>query len=260
MKNIRFFTFFTLILLLTACGSPATPTLGPTIPPAKNTPVPLPSETPIPPEPTLVPTLVPSPTLDPLLFKDDFEGGLAEGWKWTRENKKTSSFKNNPGWLEIIAGPGNVGGGKLDNLLLRQIPDGNFELETKIKFKPTGDYQIAGLLIYESAGNFIQFGRAFCDAPKACAKDGFYVDLYINSNYDAGNLATEAKDTDIAFLRLRHEGIKYTAYASYDGETWQLIGEKNSEMKPKFIGLMAGQAFSAPKPAQFDYFIVNQLP
>lgn len=257
MKYIKTFVFVTVIFALAACGSPATPTPEPTSPPLPtNTAIPEPTSTPL--SPTA--TVEPSPTPDPLLFRDDFEGSLGEGWTWTRENKQSWSLTNMPGWLEIIAGPGYVGDGTLNNILLRPIPEGNFEIETKINFKPVGDYQLAGLLLYESAANFLQFGRAFCDAPNVCAKDGFYVDLVANGNADGENLATAAQETEISYLRLRREGNRYTTYASHDGQEWQLIGEKTSDMNPMFIGLLAGQAWSAPQPAQFDYFIVNQLP
>ena len=257
MKHIKSFVFIIVIFALAACASPATPTPEPTSPPLPtNTSIPEPTSTPLPP----TATLEPSPTPDPLLFRDDFEGSLGEGWTWTRENKKTWSLTNNPGWLEIIARPGHVGDGNLDNILLRPIPGGNFEIETKLNFKPASNYELAGLLIYESAANYLQFGRAFCDAPNVCVKDGFYMDLSTNGNVDGQNLATPAQDTEIAFLRLRREGNKYTAYASHDGLEWQLIGEKTSDMNPIFIGLMAGQAMSVQQPAQFDYFVVNQVP
>ena len=257
MKHFTSFIFVVAIFALAACSSPATPMPEPTSPPLPtNTSIPEPTATSVPP----TATLEPSPTPDPLLFRDDFEGSLAGGWSWTQENKKSWSITSNPGWLEITARPGYVGGGTLDNILLRPIPDGNFEIETRLNFKPIGDYQIAGLLIYESAANYLQFGRAFCDVPSACVNDGFYVDLSVDGNLDGQNLATPAENTEFAFLRLRREGEKYTAYASHNGQTWQLIGEKISNMNPMFIGLLAGQAWSAPQPAQFDYFIVNQVP
>lgn len=258
MKHITRFALPIIFFVLAGCAAPATPT--PEIPAPTQTEVIIatlaPSKTPIPPSPTAEPSATPNP----LLFRDDFEGVLADGWSWTRENNKTWSLTNNPGWLEIIASPGYVGGANLDNILLRAIPAGNFEMEVKVNFKPVGDYQLAGLLVYESAANYIQFGRAFCDAPNVCTGDGFYVDLVTDNNLDPDNLATAAPESEMAYLRLRREGNKYTVYASPDGQEWQLIGEKISEMNPLFIGLMAGQAWSAPQPAQFDYFVVNQLP
>ena len=257
MKYLNSFMIAVMVFTLAACSSQPAPTPEPTSPPLPTiTSTPERTSTPLPP----IATVEPSPTPDPLIFKDDFEGSLGEGWNWTKENKKTWSLTNNPGWLEIMARSGKIGNGDLSNILLRPIPEGNFEIETQMNFKPISDYQIAGLLIYESAANYLLFGRAFCDSPDFCANDGFYMDLSTDGNLDGQNFATPAEKTEISFLRLRGEANLYTAYASHDGQEWKLIGEKSSEMKPMFIGLMAGQSLSAPQPAQFDYFEVNQVP
>lgn len=247
------FLLIVLVSLITvslACGvmspTPTAPTETEAVPPTSTT------------EPTA--TLEPSPTPDPLIFRDDFDGSLGDGWQWVRENPKGMSLTNNPGWLEIMARSGNVGSGSIENLLLRPTPDGNYELETKLKFKPTENFQFAGLLIYESAANFIQFGRAFCNATP-CVGDGYYLDMTANGNFNPENFATAAPETDTVYLRLRREGGTFTAYASEDGDEWIVIGAHVSEIKPLFVGLLAGQAVSSvPKPAQFDYFIINTLP
>lgn len=245
-------------ILLSACSVPATPVPEPTaILAPTNTSVPPATETPTPIPPTLTPE--PSPTPDPLLFKDEFEGSLGEGWQWLREKPQAWSLTNNPGWLEIQTSAGSVGNGNLDNLFLRQAPEGNFELETILKFSPISDYQIAGLLIYESAANFVQFGRAFCDAPQ-CANDGFYMDMVVGGSMIPENFAVSAPATDTVYLRLRREGNTYTTYSSEDGQQWKLIGSHKSEMKPMFVGLVAGQGYAGSQPAQFDYFVINALP
>ena len=249
MKKIML--VFVLMALVLACGAVATPVPAPT-----NTPIPPPTETTIPP----TATLEPSPTPDPLLFRDNFEGSLGEGWQWVNENKKNWSLTNNAGWLEIMVRSGYVGAGSMENILLRQAPEGNFELETSLRFKPTGNFQIAGLLIYESAANSVLFGRAFCNAPQ-CADDGFYLDVTTGGSMDPENFATAAPDTDTVYLRLHWEGNSFTAYTSEDGKEWMVIGAHTSGMKPLSVGLAAGQAVnSLPKPAQFDYFVINALP
>jgi beta-xylosidase len=236
-----------MILVVSACGT------EPTAPPA-------PTDTPLPPTSTPVPTatLEPSPTPDPLIFRDDFEGAIDPSWQWVQENKKGWSLTNKAGWLEVMAGGGNVAGGNIKNLLLRPVPEGNYELETKLNFKPTDNFQFAGLLIYESGANFVQFGRAFCSY---CPGDGFYMDMTSSGNYVEGNLATPAPATDTVYLRLRQEGNTYTGYVSEDGTTWKLIGSHDSDMKPILVGLISGQANkTVPKPARFDYFLINALP
>lgn len=249
----QFFVIGLMIFILSACSILSTPTSFPT-----NTPVPTSTETPIPPTATSTPE--PSPTPDPILFRDDFEGSLKDGWQWIRENQKYWSLTNNPGWLEIMARSGSVSDGNVNNLLLYPAPEGNFELETRLNFKPTGNFQIAGLLIYESADQHIQFGRAFCNAPQ-CAGDGFYLDLITGGNFSSENFATRAPEVDTVYLRLRREGSTFTGYVSIDGKQWNLIGAHKIALQPLFVGLVAGQAVgSVPKPAQFDYFIITRLP
>ena len=247
------------LMLVLACGIVGSPTAIPTVPP---TTLPEPTKTPVP-TPTLAPAAI-EPTLPPedeLLFRDDFEGKMDENWQWTRENKSAWSLSKEPGWLEIMAGAGNVGDGSIENLLLRSAPEGNFELETRLKFQPRVNFQIAGLLIFESGANFIQFGRAFCDVPApTCAGDGFYIDMVSGGDSNPENFSVAAPFTDTVLLRLRREGSTFTAYASEDGTEWQLIGTHNGEIAPAFIGLVSGQSTSAPIPAQFDTFIVRELP
>ena len=162
MKKI-FLCIVLMAVLLSACGAPAAPPAPePTLPPtATSTPLPPPTATPLPP----TATAEPSPTPDPLLFRDEFDGALGEGWQWVLENPQTWSLNSQPGWLEMVVSSGSVSAGSAENLLLRPAPEGNFELETKVKFKPTGDFQIAGLLIYESAANFVQFGARVLRLP-----------------------------------------------------------------------------------------------
>lgn len=256
MKHI-IITLIAVAVLLSACGGPA-----PTTPPPTDVPTAIPTEAPtntIAPAPTI--TAIPSATPNPLLFRDDFEGALDAGWAWTRENKKSWSLTNNPGWLEIMARPGGVAD-TMENVLLRPAPEGNFEIEIKLNFRPVENFQIAGVVIYESAANFIQFGRAFCGfTPEPCVGDGFYIDNMAGGGMNPENFSTAAPAVDVVYLRFRREGSIYTAYASEDGTTWQVIGSHNNGMTPMFVGLVSGQAYqTVPKPAQFDYFLINSLP
>ena len=241
---------FIMACLLTACSSP-------TPPPPTETPIPPPTNTPIPPTPTPEPTATATP--DPLLFRDDFDGKLNDVWSWTNQDDNFWSLTNNPGWLEIFAGPGGVPDGSMKNILLQPIPSGNFELETRVQFKPEGNFQIAGLMIYESGANSVIFGRAFCGA--CPPKDGYYFDMYFNGQWGGDHFGTPAPETDTVSLRLRREGSAYTSYASTDGIDWQVIGTHTTEMNPGFVGLIAGQAVqSEPSPARFDYFTITALP
>lgn len=237
--------FIILVIVLAACAAPPPPTPIPT---------PIPTNTPVPTE-----TPKPTPTPDPLLFKDEFEGAIGPGWSWVNENAKRWSLESQPGWLEITTGGGGIADGSLENLFLREVPDGNFELETKMRFEPVRNFQIGGLVILESAANFALFGRAFCKPSQVCVGDGFYLDMSYGGGYVPGNFSTPAPDIDTIYLRLRREGGTYTAYTSEDGSAWKLVGAHTSEMVPMFVGLATGQSTSGTVPAQFDYFTVTAL-
>ena len=261
MKNIVL-PLAIIALILSACGPSATPT--PT-----SSPTEVPSVTPSPtttltptftltPTVTLTPTITPTPY--PVLFRDDFEGTIDRYWIWVREDKQMWNLTSNPGWLEILTSPGWIGSEDVKNLLVRKAPNGNFGIETKLKFKPTRNFQIADLLIRQSPGDFIQFGRGFC-GNLPCPGDGFYSDLSVNWAADPENFAVSAPATDTVYLRLLREGNNYTAYASEDGTSWMLIGTHTSEMKPIVVGLVVGGDTSAPpQPADFDYFVIFSLP
>lgn len=228
---------FFISIIMTACSSPSAPKAEPALPI-------IPTNTDVP-----APTIAPTPTPDLLIFKDDFNGAIGPGWTVQNINKKTS-LTNNPGWLELIAR--SPLGSK--NYFLRPIPEGDFELETKMIFEPVANFQIAGLMISYSTTNYVLFGRA-----SVMGSDGFYMDLMKSGKLTGDNFATSAPGTDTVYLRLRRVGNTYTSYYSEDGSHWTQVGVHTSEMKPKNVGLAAGQSTSGLQPAQFDYFVINKI-
>jgi beta-xylosidase len=196
---------------------------------------------------------------DPNYFRDDFDATLGAGWQWLNEDPDNWSLSAVPGTLQINVDGGHVSDETIRNLLLRQAPAGNFQIETKVTFKPTADFQFAGLIVYESPPNLIQAGRAFCDLPDVCVGEGLYVDYYNNGNFVTPNFAAAYTDRD-AHLRLVRQGDTYTFQSSSNGSEWILRGGTVSTMNPLQIGLVAGQNTGDLVPALFDYFEVRSLP
>jgi len=247
----KYITFASALLIL-ACGllSPGTPIPEPTKPISPPT-------TP-PPTPTSPSSLFSD--LGTILFRDDFDGSLGVGWEWTREDPSNWSLTTAPGSLQINVGPGQVNAEDNSNLLLRPIPSGNIQIETKVTFKPVANFQFAGLIIYESSSNFVQVGRAFCDEVSICVGDGFYMDYYEDGSFVAPNYAQPFTQGDTVYLQLIRRDETYTLQTSTDGENWTLRGTTTSNMNPLQIGLVAGQNTSSVIPAVFDYFEVTSLP
>jgi hypothetical protein len=206
--------FTLLVFILVACGAPPAQEIAPTstpqpplpsdtpfTPPPTETPFP-PTETPLPPTSTSVP---PTATTSPYLFRDDFEGVLAEGWRWLGNDPSKWSLTQAPGSVRIILQPGSIGGGEPQNFLVREAPSGDFELATLLRFTPSSNFQFAGLLIYQSQGNAMQFGRAFanCGNPSVCIGNAIYFDIVEAGAGGKSNFATSVVSPSQAFLRLR---------------------------------------------------------
>ena len=217
------------------------------------------SESNVDPNQSITESSAPELVTDPNYFRDDFDATLGAGWQWLNEDPDNWSLSAVPGTLQINVDGGQVSDETIRNLLLRQAPTGNFQIETKVTFKPTADFQVAGLIIYESPPNLIQAGRAFCDLPDVCVGEGLYVDYYNNGNFVTPNFAVTYTDSD-AYLRLVRQGDTYTFQSSSNGSEWILRGGTVSTMNPLQIGLVAGQNTVDLIPALFDYFEVRSLP
>ncbi|MEE8452368.1 MAG: hypothetical protein V3R99_10655 [Thermoguttaceae bacterium] len=83
------------------------------------------------------------------IFEDRFEGKLADGWSWLRENPDAWRIKDDA--LEIRVEPGLAG--TVKNALLRGAPDrsrGTFAIDVTITSttEPTEQYEQAGITWY----------------------------------------------------------------------------------------------------------------
>jgi hypothetical protein len=84
-----------------------------------------------------------------VVFEDDFDGKLAAGWSWLREDSDAWRLKD--GALEIRVQPGVAG--TVKNALLREAPDrsqGKFAVDVTVTntVRPTQQYEQAGITWY----------------------------------------------------------------------------------------------------------------
>ncbi len=252
------------VLLLTACGGTPTPEIFASSTPSPDVDVPTPSITV---QPTAVvsiatlasPALTATSTPDPVYFRDDFSRLIRPGWTWLREDPKQWSVDAAPGSLQIFASRGYVNTETMTNVLLRPVPAGDFQIETKLVFWPENNYQFAGLIIYSSPENFIQAGHGFCRGG-FCVSEGLYMNYYKNGLATLPNFAKPYKSSaNVAVLRLIRKGNNYIFEASSDGRVFFLIGEHESDMIPLQVGILTGQNEETDEivPALFDYFEIT---
>jgi len=83
---------------------------------------------------------------------------------------------------------------------------------------------------------------------------------YLKSGELTGdNFAIVVPGTDTVYLRLRRRGNTYDSFFSEDGINWKKVGSHTSNMQAKYVGLAAGQSTKGTVPAQFDYFVINEI-
>ena len=194
-------------------------------------------------------------------WDDSFDSGeIDPRWQWLRESPRM--WELNPyrgGRLTIATEPGGLlyDTDNARNLLMTEAPEWGFEMITELAFVPRENFHFAGLVVYRDDGNFMAYGRAFCDHPEGCVGSGIYFDHEENGLPLPGNFATRAGGERHDFLRLIRVGPYYVAYHSLDGEEWQLIGIKQTAtLSPRLVGIGAWGGDSSIQ-AEFDSVSLN---
>ena len=259
----HFLLFMMMIVLLIACSpqpgqveiieeevSEPSPTQPPTQPP-------VPTETPL-------PTFTPTPKPTGLLFRDEFDKELEEGWTWQNEVPEKWKFTDD-GWLEIIAEDGALLGESLQtNLLIREIPQvDKFEINIHLVANTTSDFQQATLFLIEDSDNFLAINRGHCSVCPTKG-DGIYTDY----QYDGKNGSFKAVmiDVDEVYLRIQfdRDSEYLTAFYAVEPEKWIQLRKIPVDLNYQMVGIGATNidvqnTKDDDLVARFDYFEIWDL-
>ena len=179
---------------------------------------------------------------------DSFDkAALGSQWSWVREEPDRWSLAWQPGSMVIVAGRGDIAGGLASNILL-QSANSDWTADTKMQCfsLPGMPAQNAGLVAYESDGNFLKFVYsatvAFRRQPDAAPSAG-QLQLLVEENGSQKSLASLPMDGIIGedlviWLRLVKQGDTYTAFYSVDGKKYQEMGSAQAVLKDVRAGLV----------------------
>ena len=100
------------------------------------------------------------------LLREDFNGKLAAGWSWIRE--QPSAWRVTARGLEVRPLPGNMWGppNNASNVLVRPLPDpqgGELEIAVTIENRPTEQYEQADLVWYYADSHMVKLGQELVD-------------------------------------------------------------------------------------------------
>ena len=198
-----------------------------------------------------------------LRLRDEFDGKLTLNWEPVRPDPTHVSLTKNPGKLTITTQRGGIWQGvgpTAKNFHLIRNPlvgGGDFVLTTCIEsFKPTLNWQQAGLLVYDDDDNYLKCEMEWCDTTVLFAflreTDGTVV-----SEKDLSGI-----EHDRIWLRLTKRGKSYERAYSTDGKKFLSAGKGDwGNRKPQWIGIFAknGPNVSDGIDAVFDFFEFRSL-
>lgn len=202
---------------------------------------------------------VTEPSAGDLLFSEEFDGALGEGWDWLRPSSSVSVGEGVLTWpLESVDVVGSANTGPL---LLRTPPEGDWIAETKLHLDLGTDtvrnYQQAGMIVRDDDDNFLRLGDV---AIWSSRQIEFGKELDENGTLRWGaHLGGPVAET--MWLRIHHtvdpstgEHL-YRSASSRDGSTWRwgATWTMPADTSPA-IGLYAGGGATPATVATFDWF------
>lgn len=216
------------------------------------------SETPIPILPAE--TITAAPAIPPI-FRDDFNGTLAPDWEWTNQDASAWSLAAFPGYLQLSLADGTVRDGSARNLLLYPMPEGDIQVTAMFTFRPTENFQFAGLVFYESNANHFQVGRSYCRGyGEPCINSGIYIQYFKDYRIAAPNEASVYGAISPLILRVTKRSNEYALDVSSNGEVWIRFAKYTLDFHPTRVGLIAAQNQGEPATALFDFFEISAAP
>lgn len=180
---------------------------------------------------------------------DEFEGGLAPVWERTMRPELARHVVRE-GALRVPTGSGGVAAAPL---LQQSLPDGAWQVTTRVALDPTQNFQQAGLLLYASDTDYVKF-----DLGKA--SPGRAVELVSAGTQPA--TTQERTDASDVWLRLTSNGKRIEASVSHDGSAFSVVGSRVlaelPDGTPRFthVGPYAfrGTTSATELEAGFDWF------
>ncbi len=194
---------------------------------------------------------------DEVLFKEDFDSKLGDGWSWVREETKAWRVEKGALVLRILPGYLHAKSNDAKNVLLRPVPDakdGRLAIEVFLENQPETTYEHAGLVWYYDDDNYVALFKEFLDGkPK----------LQMVTEKEAKPQFAVA-ETDAKGVWLRLLVSKKTVIAQYrvsEKDDWKDVGKSELPASGEArVGVMAGGApKDAERFARFEHFRIVRL-
>ncbi len=204
-------------------------------------------------------------------LRDEFDGGLADGWTWINEDPARYSFSSRPGYLRILSQRGGLGtetGAK--NFLVREVT-GDFIIETRVEFNPTVAAQSAGIVVYVNDQTGVALGLSRVSGDRGVFRGIGYLSSEgtPETNQTTGAFYDEdnAENPNLVHLRLLRDGSNFVSAFSPDGVDWAELTTFVNEAVPETVQIGLGVSngdfdgcgadCDTTTPADFDFLQIS---
>lgn len=184
--------------------------------------------------------------------------GIPKGWTWVDSEaamKGPVKYDTSGGTLKIVVPSGKdmYGENRTAPHMIRPI-EGDFQIETRVKFDPKSDYQGAGLFIYIDGNNYVRLERAFGGIDGGGS--GIRLDSRTGGDYRSVTLPSEvptnAKSIDLKILRSGN--ILYAFWRGDENAEWKEIGDVEYDFPATVqAGIIACNTAFEGIPVEFSY-------
>ena len=232
-----------------------------------NAPAVTPEPTPVAATPT--PTATPSEgmpkgvTVDKVMSVK-FEGGkFADGWRWIDPDAEFSptkyEFKDNRLTMTVPTTKDLYAGNRTAPRLVKAVT-GDFQIEARINFVPTHDYQGAGLLIYVDGDNYIRLERAFGGI--GGGGSGIRLDARRKDKYEALTTPIEIPTitTSVNLKITRRLNIFSAFWREDESSEWRLIEDVETDFGNTVLAGVAACNTSEEIETEFQQIKISPQP
>lgn len=187
-------------------------------------------------------------------MSDEFDSASLDRTRWFIFQENPNHWKMEKNAVTITAALGDFNRRRDDgeNLFLQHAPDGDFDISTRVRFKPVGQHDQASLFVWQDTNNFVKAVVLESDGPRLEAG------VTLQAKYD-----TQLDDwtsQSLCHLKIEKRGDMYSSYASPDGTTWKMIGVPvRAELRNIMVGFGAFLPnVDAQRDATFEYFHIEK--
>jgi alpha-L-arabinofuranosidase/regulation of enolase protein 1 (concanavalin A-like superfamily) len=196
---------------------------------------------------------------DVVTWTDDFAGTELDG-RWTLVNPDPSKASVSDGALRVAGQPGDTyqGVNSAKNIVMLDVPEGDFTATADVSAAVVKVYQGAGLIAWQDMDNYLRSGLTFVGglSPSGIAIE---TDVEVGAAFSAVSFADRPAS---AAERIRLQRVGDTITSSYwTGTDWVTAGTTSVSFDTTQVGLYALAAQDGTVlPAAFDNFTLEHTP